>query len=76
MDWEIRLDQVHLVLCDNAANMAKAIRDASLPSTGCFAHTLQLDVRGVVLSQRVVTETLAVCRKIVGHFKHSATAYG
>ena len=68
-DWEIRLDQVHLVLRDNAANMAKAMRDASLPSTGCFAHTLQLVVRDGVLSQRVVTETLAVCRKIVGHFK-------
>jgi len=26
-----------LVLCDNAANMEKAIRDATIPSYGCFA---------------------------------------
>ena len=74
-EWEITHDQVHLVLCDNAANMAKAMRDASLPSLGCFAHTLQLVVHDGVLSQRVVMDTLAVCRKNVGHFKHSSTAY-
>ena len=28
-----------------------------------------------MLSQRVVNNTLAVCRKIVGHFKHSSTAF-
>jgi len=74
-EWEIKHDQVHLVLRDNAANMAKAMRDASLPTLGCFAHTLQLVVHDGVLSQRVVMDTLAVCRKIVGHFKHSSTAY-
>ena len=74
-EWEIKHDQVHLVLRDNAANMAKAMRDASLPSLGCFAHTLQLVVHDGVLSQRVVMDTFAVCRKIAGHFKHSSTAY-
>ena len=74
-EWGIKCDQVHLVLRDNAANMAKAMRDASLPSIGCFAHTLQLVVHDGVLSQRVVIDTLAVCRTIVGHFKHSSTAY-
>ena len=39
-EWEMKHDQVHLVLRDNSANMAKAMRDASLPSLGCFAHTL------------------------------------
>ena len=63
---------MHLVLQDNAANMAKAMRDASLTSLGCFAHTLQLVVHDGVLSQRVVMDTLVVWRKIVGHFKHSA----
>ena len=75
-EWKINHDQVHLVLRDNAANMAKAMRDASLPSLGCFAHTLQLIVHDGVLSQRAVQDTLAICRKIVGHFKHSSTAYG
>jgi len=30
--WEINQDQVHVVLLDNAANMAKAMREAALPS--------------------------------------------
>ena len=75
-EWEIKHDRVHLVLHDNAANMAKAMRDASLTSLGCFAHTLQRVVHDGVLSLRVVMDALAVCRKIVGHFKHSSTAYG
>ena len=73
--WEINQDQVHLVLRDNAANMAKAMREASLPSLGCFAHTLQLVVDDGVLSQRAVMDVLAVCRSIVGHFRHSSLAY-
>ena len=71
--WQIgrlRLDQVHLVLRDNAANVAKAMRDASLPSTGCFAHTLQLVVHDRMLSQWVVMETLADCRKNCWPFYH------
>lgn len=73
--WKIPKEKVHLVLRDNAANMAKAMRDAGLPSFGCFAHTLQLVVEDGVLAQRAVIDVLSVCRKIVGHFKHSTTAY-
>ena len=47
----------------------------TLTSLGCFTHTLQLVVHDGMLSQQVVMDTLAVCRKIVGHFKHSSTAY-
>ena len=74
-NWNISANQVHLVLRDNAANMAKAMREASLPSFGCFAHSLQLVVHDGVLSQRAVVDLLATCRKIVGHFKHSPVAY-
>ena len=38
-------------------------------------HTLQLVVSDGVLSQRAVIDTLAVCRNIVGYFKHSTIAY-
>ena len=55
--------------------MVKAMREASLPSFGCFAHSLQLVVEDGVLSQRAVIDVLATCRKIVGHFKHSTVAY-
>ena len=73
--WGISEEQVHLVLRDNAANMAKAMREASLRSFGCFAHSLQLVVDDGVLSQQAVIDLLAICRKMVGHFKHSAVAY-
>ena len=74
-NWKISANQVHLVLRDNAANMVKAIREASLPSFMCFAHSLQLVVEDGVPSQRAVIDVLATCRKIVGHFKHSKVAY-
>ena len=74
-NWKISANQIHLVLRDNTANMIKAMREASLPSFGCFAHSLQLVVEDGVLSQRAVIDVLATCRKIVGHFKHSTVAY-
>ena len=73
--WGISDEKVHLVLRDNAANMAKAMREASLSSFGCFAHSLQLVVEDGVLSQQSVTDFLAICRKIIGHFKHSVVTY-
>ena len=57
--WEISIDKVHLVLQDNAANMVKAMREASLLSLGCFAHSLQLVVEDGVLS--------ACCQRRLGY---------
>ena len=39
---DIAIEQVHLVITDNASNMVKAMRDVSLPHFECFAHSLQL----------------------------------
>ena len=55
--------------------MVKAMKDAAYPDLGCFAHTLQLIIHDGVLTQRAVIDALAICRKIVGHFKHSPLAY-
>ena len=49
--WEISTDKIHLVLWDNAANMAIAMREASFPSLECFAHSLQLIVEDGMLSR-------------------------
>lgn len=73
--WKIQEDRIHLVVRDNGSNMVKALTDASLPHFGCFAHTLQLVVHDGVLSQRAVIDVLSLCRKIVGHFRHSCLAY-
>ena len=51
------------------------MRDGGYNSHGCFVHTLQLIINYGVLSQRMVKDTLAICQKIVGHFKHSPLAY-
>ena len=55
--------------------MKKASQEAQLPSLGCFAHTLQLIVNEGVFSQQAVIDILAISWKIVGHFKHSTSAY-
>ena len=70
--WDISHDQVHVILHDNGSNFIRAMKDACLPSLGCF---VQLVVHEGVLSQRAVIDILAICRKIVGHFKHSSLTY-
>ena len=67
----VNMNRYISVVRDNAANMVKAMCDASYPDLGCFAHTFQLTVHAGVLSQRAVIDTLVVCSHIVGHFKHS-----
>ena len=71
---QIEKERCHLVVRDNAANMAKCFQDVGISSVGCFAHTIQLAVNDGILSQKYVTDIIATCRKIVGHFKHSSTA--
>lgn len=73
--WNINNSSIHLMIRDNAANMVKAMKDGNYQSIGCFTHTLQLIVHDGVLSQRVVIDTVATCRRIVGHFKRSPLAY-
>lgn len=73
--WKIPINNIHLILRDNASNMIKGMRDAGIPDLGCFAHSLQLVVHDGVLSQRVVIDMLTTARKIVGHFRRSNLAY-
>ncbi len=69
--WNIPEEKVHVVLRDNAKNIAKAMRDCNLRSVSCMAHTLHLVVPEGVLSQRAIRDAVAICRRIVGHFKHT-----
>lgn len=72
--WTIPKENVHVVVRDNARNMAKATSEFGVPSLPCMAHTLQLAVNGGALSQRSIADALAVGRRVVGHFKHSPLA--
>ena len=62
----------HTVMHGNAANMIKAFCDAEIPSVDCTLHTLQLAIHDCILDQRAVSDALAACRRLVGHFKHSS----
>ncbi len=62
---------MHVVLRDDARNMQKAMDECGIKSLGCIAHTLQLAVHDGVLSQRSISDCVAIRRKIVGHFRHS-----
>ncbi|XP_070847165.1 zinc finger BED domain-containing protein 4-like [Chaetodon trifascialis] len=73
--WGIPKSSVHVVVRDSAKNMIKAMNEAGLPSLSCVAHTFQLAVNEGLLSQRSVSDAVAIGRKIVGHFKHSPLAY-
>ena len=58
---------------DNARNMECAgDKCTEWGDLGCFAHTLQLCIKPV-LELPTVSKTVAKCRKLVGHFKHSTT---
>lgn len=73
--WGIEKSRVHVIVRDNARNMKKAMDDMEVKSVGCLAHTLQLAMQEGLLCQRSVVDTLAIARKIIGHFKHSPLAY-
>ncbi|XP_052278728.1 E3 SUMO-protein ligase ZBED1-like [Dreissena polymorpha] len=58
---------------DNARNMECAgDKCDEWGDLGCFGHTLQLCVKPA-LELASVSKTIARCRKLVGHFKHSTT---
>ena len=75
-EWGIADQKVVAVVHDNGTNMALA---ADLlegwGDLGYFGHTLQLAVN-TGLALNAIARLTAVCRKIVGHFKHSVVAMG
>lgn len=76
--WKIEKRKVHVILRDNANNansVIKVMDRLGVASLGCFAHTLQLIVNEVLLSQHCVSDALATDTKTAGHFKHSPLAY-
>ena len=73
-EWGIRDEKVVAVVHDNATN--KALATHLLEAWGdlsCFGYTLQLIVTAG-LALNAIARLTAVCRKIVGHFKHCVVA--
>ena len=72
--WKVPKTRVHTVVRDNTANMVAGIEQCSLPAIGCAIHTLQLVIKDCILCQCSVSDMLARCQKMVGHYKHSHLA--
>lgn len=70
IEWGIDT-KVVAVCTDNARNICLGVEKASFQSLKCAAHTLQLCVHKA-LGVTGVERLLAVCRRIVCHFKHSS----
>ena len=66
--------QVHAFVHDNAAVAVKASKDGGWKYITCATHSLQLIVNRGLAEQRTLIDAVAVARKLVGHFKHSAKA--
>ena len=72
--WKVPKTRMHIVVRDNAASMVAGVEQCGLPSISCVIHALQLVIKYCILAQCSVSDMLARCRKIVGHYKHSHLA--
>ena len=70
-EWKLQ-GKVKYIISDNARNITKAIRLMGLMHFPCMAHTIQLSINHAI-DEAGISTTLAKCRKIVGHFRHSSS---
>lgn len=73
--YNIPNNKIHVIVRDNAANMAAGVAMAEYESLPCFLHTLQLVLNDAIFEQRYVKDLTSVCKQIVGHFNHSPPAF-
>lgn len=73
-DWKVNVDRRHIILTDTTANIVRGALDTGMNHAGCFLHKLQLAIHDSINSQRVVIDTIAICRNIATHFHHSAVS--
>lgn len=71
VEWHFSTDKLQAIVTDSACNMVAAVGKTPFHHIPCIAHCLQLSVlHGLKIAN---TETIfSICRKLVGHFKHSA----
>ncbi|KAM3850330.1 E3 SUMO-protein ligase ZBED1-like, partial [Diretmus argenteus] len=69
-EWDIA-DKVSTLTTDSARNMIAASKQLPFDHMPCAAHLLQRAIT-VSLQHSPFDSALAKCRKVVGHFKHSA----
>ncbi|XP_049877248.1 E3 SUMO-protein ligase ZBED1-like [Pectinophora gossypiella] len=74
-DWQCRSKVVAMVT-DNAQTMVKAAEILKLKHVPCFAHSLNLVIKHVLLEPEcaALKELIDKCKAIVTYFKHSSLA--
>lgn len=72
--WKIPPDKITACVRDNAANAVNGLQLTGWCHFGCAAHTLQLCINSGLNNVQIISQMIATCRKIVGHFKHSVVA--
>ncbi|KAJ8876313.1 hypothetical protein PR048_020758 [Dryococelus australis] len=68
------IDKVVAVLKDNARNLTLGREKTGFGHLPCLAHTLQLVVKDGLLNAKLMTNLVALCRRIVSSFKYSPQA--
>ena len=70
--WSIDSSRCHIIVTDNASNITNAVDLAGLTHSPCFIHTLQLEIKDAIFSQRSINDMISKAKRIVTHFRHSA----
>ena len=73
-EWDIGQARRHLLVRDGAANMRRGADEALINSIHSTIHLLQLCINDSIFQQRMVSDLIAKCRRLCGHFNHSALA--
>ena len=74
-EYNIPPSKIHFIVHDNAVNITKGIANTGYKGLSCFLHTTQLVIRNSIFEQRTMKDIISNCRRITGHFNHSALAY-
>ena len=70
-EFEISDSQISGIVTDNASNMVVCGENLEMPHLRCFAHTLQLSIKGAFDSVRSITKVINGARQLVKHFRKS-----
>ena len=73
-EFNIPANKIHVIVRDNAPNMAAGVTQAGFQELPCFLHSLTLVLNDAIFEQRDVKKNISICKQIVGHFNHSPQA--
>lgn len=69
-------NKILITVSDNASNIKKAVQDClKWKHFGCYAHNINLIVKGSLEFSDEVSNLLQKVRGVVGHFKRNTTSY-